>query len=53
LLTLTHPPVSNAHLAWPEHGTTRLRNALNSTPHTYRMDISVIPDSKVVTECAT
>ena len=33
------------------HGTARLTNALNSTPHTLRMDITDIPDSKVVTEC--
>ena len=36
----------------PRHGTTRLTNALNFTPHTLRMDIPGILDRKVVAECA-
>ena len=42
----------DAHLARLERVTTRLTNALNSTPHTLRMYIPGIPDSKVVTGCA-
>jgi hypothetical protein len=59
--TCTRPPTRHSGrrdpvrrpqaMPWRDIG--RLRNALNFTSHTLRMDISGIPDSKVAAECAT